>query len=68
MKLGRFLKEFYGNNGVALSVSNCEEHDGQYHTFYECALTDIPKEQLEYKILAIYPWSSHYIGITCRSN
>ncbi len=66
MTLGKFLKEFYGNHAIALSVSNSEEYDGQYHAFYECALTDIPEEQLEYKVLAVYPWSAHYIGISCR--
>ena len=68
MKLKDFLKSFYGNNAIALSVSNCKEHDGLYHSFYENALMDIPKECLEYKVLAIYPWDSNYIGVTCRSN
>lgn len=67
MKLKDFLKEFYGNKPVALKISNLacnRKYCGDGHKFYENALTDIPEEFLEgFKVLAIYPYSTYYIGV-----
>lgn len=64
MTLGKFIKGFYGNNAVIIQIQGSSIG----HSFYENALFDIPEEQLEYKVLAIYPWNNHCIGITCKDH